>query len=437
MVIELNAVTFQNRREERNVNAIDRSSPVSQKKRVFATDFIFHNVGEGLFYTGQIDDFNFVYDCGAQRINRKHLNLAIGDYVRQELKAPRIDLLIISHLHDDHTYGLDALLNYVSVDTVILPYLSPVERLAVALKKINLSSWFYDFLTDPVAFLIERGINRVVLVGGREPYPPEPTFRNVERFENAERKLDWSEMPEDEDLKREIIGMEQQLQRFLNLGKLYVKSHRGHLKAKGVWSFRFFNCKVDDSKLNAFIKCVKPIVRNNRLVDVIKSKPWLKKLKKCYQLLPGDFNDTSLLVYHGLIPSNKSLKTCSLGYRIISVCSFHFVNRFLFRLNTGAGQLLTGDVNLNSKLAEIVKHYGPNLSNVGLALVPHHGARKNWNGNILTKTSSRCLWVTSAGISNKHHPSFDVIQDIINSGNVPFWSNELHKISMKWFCNIG
>jgi len=412
---------------------------VSQKRRVLATDFVFHNVGEGLFYTGQIDYFNFVYDCGAQPINRKHLNLAIEDYVRQELKTSRIDLLIISHLHDDHTYGLDALLNHVSVDTVILPYLLPVERLVVALKKINLPLWFYDFLADPVAFLIKRGVNRVVLVGGREPYPPEPTFRNEEHFENAERKLDWSEMLEDEYLKREIIGMEQQLQRFLDQGKLYVKSHKGHLKAKGVWSFRFFSCKVDYSKLNAFIKCAKPVVQNNKLVDVIKSKPWLKELKKCYELLPGDVNDTSLLVYHGLIASNKSnrsSKACSLGYQIISVCSLHFVNRFLFRLNIGAGQLLTGDVNLNSKLAEIVKHYGSDLSNVGLALVPHHGARKNWNGSILTKTSSRCLWVTSAGISNKHHPSFDVIQDITNSGNVPLWSNELHKISMKWFCNI-
>jgi len=28
--------------------------------------FTFHNVGQGLFYSGKIENFNFIYDCGSE-----------------------------------------------------------------------------------------------------------------------------------------------------------------------------------------------------------------------------------------------------------------------------------------------------------------------------------------------------------------------------------
>ncbi|MBU5219561.1 hypothetical protein KQI67_23155 [Bacillus albus] len=31
---------------------------------VIQSEFIFRSIGQGLFYTGKIKDFTFVYDCG-------------------------------------------------------------------------------------------------------------------------------------------------------------------------------------------------------------------------------------------------------------------------------------------------------------------------------------------------------------------------------------
>jgi glyoxylase-like metal-dependent hydrolase (beta-lactamase superfamily II) len=120
--------------------------------------------------------------------------------------------LIISHLHDDHISGLNILLNKARVDTVILPYLSPIERLMVALRNVNLPQWLYDFWSDPITFLIEKGVNRVILVGGHEPYSP-PN----EEIPSEDEGLDINKMPEDEHLKEEVIKNEEQLKSFLTV----------------------------------------------------------------------------------------------------------------------------------------------------------------------------------------------------------------------------
>lgn len=406
---------------------------IAQQKKKLMVDFSFHNVGEGLFYTGKVDDFDFIYDCGSQ--NGKYLDYAVRNYIIHELRIPKVDLLIISHLHNDHVAGLNTLLSKVSVDTVILPYLSPIERLMVALKKTNLPFWFYDFLADPVTFLIEKGVNKVILIGGREAHSPEHVFSDEERFENEEKRLDLSEMPEDEQLRKEVIEKEKQLQGFFDQRRLLTKSHSGYLKTKGIWFFRFFNCKVEDSKINLFIRCVNSIMQNDDLISVLRSKLGLRQVRKCYESLQGNFNDTSLLVYHAPIMPDK-LSTLALPCNycpcIIPICSLHFPNKFSIYLNNVIGHFLTGDVNLNNKWTEIERHYDHYLSEASLILVPHHGAKDNWGRDILTKISRKCSWVVSAGISKLYgHPSFKVMQDIISNGNTLLWSNELNEISIK------
>jgi len=126
-------------------------------------DFTFHNVGQGLFYSGRINNFNFVYDCGSE--TRPHLKKSVNEYIKNKLNNEKIDLLVLSHLHDDHIAGLKFFFDTkISFKTVILPYLSPFERLIVTLNIINLPNWFYDFWADPANYLVERG-STVVFIG--------------------------------------------------------------------------------------------------------------------------------------------------------------------------------------------------------------------------------------------------------------------------------
>jgi glyoxylase-like metal-dependent hydrolase (beta-lactamase superfamily II) len=81
---------------------------------IFNAEFTFHNVGQGLFYTGEISSnksiFRFVYDCGQDNSNKNvcsavdafHSRVMDGDIGNEK---PLINLLIISHFHYDHVSG--------------------------------------------------------------------------------------------------------------------------------------------------------------------------------------------------------------------------------------------------------------------------------------------------------------------------------------------
>ena len=82
-----------------------------------------HPVGQGGFHTSEIrirssrtEKFTIVYDCGATQNDA--LQQSIDWYVNNYEK---IDLLVLSHLDNDHVQGLDQLLTHISVDTVLIP----------------------------------------------------------------------------------------------------------------------------------------------------------------------------------------------------------------------------------------------------------------------------------------------------------------------------
>jgi hypothetical protein len=69
----------------------------------------------------------------------------------------------------------------------------------------------YSFWADPVTFLIEKGTRKVILIGGRALFTGTVLIRE-ERFENEGKKLDLSDMPEDEHLRKEVLENGKQLE---------------------------------------------------------------------------------------------------------------------------------------------------------------------------------------------------------------------------------
>ena len=383
------------------------------------TDFTFHNVGQGLFYSGRIEDFNFIYDCGSEK--KRHLESVVSDFKRRKLGDSSIDLLILSHLHDDHVSGLDALLdNQTSVDTVMLPYLSPIERLMVSLGGSNPPAWLREFWADPVSFLIDRRVRRIVLFGENEASPPEDVSEEYE-----ERKMNIDKLPRDEKLETQIREREgQSVTNLFNQNRLLAKRHNKSLIVSNRWLFRFFNIKQKDPKQDQFEQCVRKTFPNDDFVDIIRDKSKLKNLRACYDMLEGDFNNTSLVLYHGPISGRLyQMHQCNCCPRISFERSEQSPNRLAIHLNRAFGHFLTGDVNFD-KWTEIKKHYGLYLSRVALALVPHHGSRSSWRQVALNDIVNAC-WVTSSGISNKHgHPDPTVCRDITNNGSDLQCANE-------------
>jgi len=370
-------------------------------QRLSNVRFTFHNAGQGLFYSGRISGFEFVYDCGS--IRKQHLTDIVLDY-KHTLLNGKLNLLILSHLHEDHVSGLYTLFHRnprTHVERVILPYLSPKERLILAIgaNRPDTGDWYYNFLSDPVQFFVDRGVRQVTYLGGSEKDKQKENpenYDNPEKRDNEQSNMFTDKLKDSIELRKIILDNEPHLRQFL-AGKLQTKSHDGALIISTnsfYWQFRFFNYTVKPETLAHFSNCIKSIVNNERPRDLITDEQKREGLRGCYRALhKTDFNNTSLLVLHGPLAHNG---LTSLGSQT---------------------QLLTGDIDLKQHVSEISRHFGNSLSDVSYCLIPHHGSRRNWDKAILPYVSPGCTWVVSTGESNRHQPCPDILKDIKKHGH--------------------
>lgn len=139
--------------------------------------FLFEPVGQGLFAHGRLAcpglaAMRLVFDCGTSGFQGR-LHDAIAEY-RAEFSGP--DVLVLSHLHDDHVSGVARLLEDHTCEAVILPYLSPVARAAAVAASESTDANFLALAANPQAFFLEGNpprARRVVFVsdGGGEGPP--------------------------------------------------------------------------------------------------------------------------------------------------------------------------------------------------------------------------------------------------------------------------
>ena len=91
----------------------------------------FHPIGQGAFYTEEFIDsdkrkFVMVLDCGTETAVEAmdvSLDYQIDSFKNSLGDNPQIDLLFISHFHDDHIKGINKLIDGVKVIRTIIPML--------------------------------------------------------------------------------------------------------------------------------------------------------------------------------------------------------------------------------------------------------------------------------------------------------------------------
>lgn len=80
-------------------------------------------VGQGAFYVEEFaDGFTLVYDCGS------YGNISLINDAIEKSKIRKIDLLVISHFHEDHINGLAYLFKNFTVKKMLMPYLELAEQ---------------------------------------------------------------------------------------------------------------------------------------------------------------------------------------------------------------------------------------------------------------------------------------------------------------------
>lgn len=396
----------------------------------------FHPVGQGLFYSFSIDDFNFVYDCGSEnRIPR--LN-SIRRYKSKPSK--HIDLLVLSHLHQDHVNGLDDLLKGITVNTLVMPYLSPFERAYLAMLQPGVKSWYYQFLVNPISTLLNiTDINRVVLIGRQ-------------RGEGDERINEDDEIPpdldkmDDKDGLRLISENDEQLEIAVKkydsallqkISDIVFKMYYGKIVANKFWIFSYYNLpwmkKQDEMKFKKFLK-INHIDPNNQsqLLNIISVKKTRLNMKKSYPLNQDRINNTSVVIYHG--PINQKDVLLQPWYFPVAPFYFRYSKNVFSKY---WGHILTGDIKMETTfgaqkaVAKILNHFNPWLDDIHIALIPHHGAFGYWSTRFLTNLSRCDNWVVSAKTNHKYHPGRKVLLDILQRGKQVLFSNENKSVKFK------
>lgn len=399
-------------------------------------NFEFRSVGQGLFYSGILnkgcDIFSFVYDCGSD---------TKGDFLKNEIvelenivhrmgqvgKA-KIDLLVISHFHDDHINGLECLFDKFNVDTVIMPYTTLASRLLALMESeyenINIDVNFY---IKPDIWLKEKGVQNVIFIvaEGDEYINDEDIINNEGYGERGSYEIGRLNVTD----RSKVLGYKDDNSRRI---ATYLKTNVEIELNNFAWVFKFENLCFNKKKIEAFIQAVNDVTGN--IIDIFNNKNLIKELKKISeQKFVDQINRTSLAMLHKPIVRMNSIKingkkreypcmyskdckynsVCNpkIWYKI-DKCEWCYGYTGIFHASIARLVLpfqnmtvLTGDLTLNK--TEKLKILENINDKIVVLQYPHHGSRNNNIEYFLNLNPY--LNVISYGVGNKHkHPHNEV-----------------------------
>lgn len=400
----------------------------------------FHPVGQGLFCSGHFNrtgqqPFRWVYDCGTEAGSRsqtraQHLRAEIAA-LQHDQATSHLDLVTLSHFDEDHLSGMLDLLKTFSVGILLLPYLTPWERLLVALsEEATIGSDLLAFLTAPTQFLLARAdgrIERIVLVppsAGEEatapPIPPDEPRRGEEPMVLPPLLIKDHEPEVENDI--DGFGADDGLVD----SRVRVLHPGGYILTSQAWEFVPYN----DSRLEAlasttFKKKARHLVQKlSRAQNDEDRETALDKLTELYDttfksrtaknISPRRRNEISLFLYAGPI-GRVELLTVSVTiprHEMISQlgqvpCGWLQTDRF--------GQILTGDgfLHTKKKVEDFTSFYrvGDRIIRGAIFQVMHHGSDANWRASIAGLVKPVASLYCSDPLGKWGHPGSKVKND--------------------------
>lgn len=359
-----------------------------------------HPVGQGGMFSGRLQKGNatlhWVYDCGSNQQDR------LSEEILTVAAQGPIDLLFLSHLDSDHVNGVDRLLAATTVAEVVLPYLNTVDYAVAVIQDIEagtLSGTFLEFVSDPVKWLVGRGVSKVSLV--REGRHDKPLG---EMLSDAEQK--W---PEDSAAEGIWYGWSSSAikQRFLRSGVVQ------EIEAGGTASIYLDGRRIDwllapyvhaptRQQMQYFIDELRTALGSrltrHAVVRLARSQTGRALLKRCYRHFGYVHNKVSMALYSG--PRQPSVNRFSQVLCDRSDFESYSDQREI-------GWLATGDAELGTKtrLQALLHHYDGLQSRVGVLALPHHGASSNFNPQLLVDLPRLHTCVAAAGRNRHGHPA--------------------------------
>lgn len=362
------------------------------------TQFIrtFHPIGQGAFYSEKhiISDnktITIVYDCGSETFTDSILKKKVNASLFEKRSTNNIDILFISHFHEDHINGI----KYLNPRIIIIPMLTDDD--IIMMKFFNVTSdvkYNIDFALNPHLTFPESTIIRVT--PANDDTTPEHSMTRLEELdEPRERTIDSG-------THITLDGRESHW--------VYIPFNYNYKEKIEIFKKAIEEQGLDYDKLNLVSYILK---------ETTKIREATKKMK-------GGPNEQSLIVYSGPTRSDTYMKTHTPNPKFCP-CFYNKNYSIKYRSsNYYIGCIYLGDSFITEDLLkQLYKTVGKYTKYLGTIQIPHHGSRDSYSESIIKEFESRkkdcpCLignFVISCGTANRHgHPSDYVVEHLLSHG---------------------
>ena len=331
-----------------------------------------------MFYTGGIFSgekaFNFVYDCGG---GIRHINRAVKSYF-ERIADKGVDLIVLSHLHEDHINGVKKLLGLIEKSgntkkpRIVMPYSNRVMNLLYEyeyITKFGHDDSISEYYNDPIRAIKEVNKNCEILLIASDL---EAALGDAEedgmifRYSNDFRGLN-------EHVYSDVFKLEKH-HGSKEYSNVYLAQSLSDIISSVNWHFELFQPNFNLAQYNQF----KELFRENGIKeakDLFYKKSVLREIRKKRLGL----NDSCIVMHHwfeSIIGPGSTVLT---------------------------GDLPETDENCIRKRIALKQEQRPFVYQI-----PHHGAKQRLSSQIIDSEFS----VVSYGCNNRYgHPDSNTIKE--------------------------
>lgn len=363
-----------------------------------------HPIGQGAFYSEQLtssegEKFTIVYDCGCGQ--GKDIPSRAKNVVEGWLNDGKtIDILFISHFHNDHINGVKELIDRTRY--VVLPYLKNPIMVALGKLKHNLEQIdpniiSYDTI-DPSNY---QNTHFLYVTSAKDS---DPRIVPIQKSpQNLRTPADFGQTKEQF---QDIEDKTQYTDR-----KAYFQS--GDMINSFGWYYMPFTRETptnDEEMLDAINKLnefIESRMSQGNGQNGFKTPNFVKEVKKLYEEIDNKLNETSMLLFS----SPMSVERCNDDENDMPSC------------------LYTGDIKLSDEIKGLIyKKLDP--YKIGTLQVPHHGSHYCWcffecMQCKIYNLDSPNLYFCSHGLNNRYsHPHKKVMDDFSSHGKLLYGIND-------------